>query len=179
MIEAIDEQSLKRIAGGDTSIFEHIYSSYYPEIRRFIYFRVSNDQLSEDLTSGIFLRFFEYVTRGNVINHVRGFLFRSAKNEIANYYRDRKEVVDIEEIITDEIAEETNISDILDFQIDMEKAIAAIQKIKSEWRDLILMRFLKDLEYNEIAKITGKSEVSIRVTIHRAVKELREILKQL
>lgn len=174
-IQTIDQSVLEKIASGDRKALEEIHTTYYPEIRRFIYFRVdSNQQLAEDLASAIFLRFFEYIARGNTVDHIRGFLFRSAKNELSNYYRDRKVAVDIDEVVMDEIADSTDIEGNFDFQLDLQQAQLAIQKLKDEWKDVIIMRFIGDLDYVEIAKITGKSEGAVRVVIHRALKQIRE-----
>jgi len=177
MIQSIDQELLEKIAQGDRSSLEEIHNTYYAAIRRFIYFRVSNNQIAEDLTSAIFLRFFEYVSRGNAIDHVRGFLFRSAKNELANFYRDRKAIVDIDEVFTDEIALEMDVDKEIDLQLDAEQALTVIQKLKDEWRDVMLMRFMEELDYEEIANIIGKSQGAIRVIIHRALKELRDSME--
>ena len=56
---------------------------------------------------------------------------------------------------------------------------AAILKLREEQRQVIILRFIEDLEYPEVAEIIGKSVAAIRVIQHRALNALRKQMKAL
>jgi len=178
-IQTIDHDLLEKIANGDKKIFEEIHLTYYPEIRRFIYFRVGlNEQLAEDLASAVFLQFFEYISRGNAVDHVRGFLYRSTKNHLSNYFRETHEIVDINDPVAHETSDEFDLEEFVDIKMDTETALSILPEIKAELRDVIIMRYLKDLEYEEIARICEKTVENVRVMVNRGLKEIRKRLTE-
>ncbi|MNC91134.1 RNA polymerase sigma factor YlaC [compost metagenome] len=55
----------------------------------------------------------------------------------------------------------------------------AILKLREEQRQVIILRFIEDLDYREVAEIIGKSVAAIRVIQHRALNSLRKQMKLL
>jgi DNA-directed RNA polymerase specialized sigma24 family protein len=43
---------------------------------------------------------------------------------------------------------------------------------------VVTLRYVDELEVSEIAEITGKGHIAIRVTLHRGLKKLKELLKE-
>ena len=52
----------------------------------------------------------------------------------------------------------------------------AINELSPNYRDIVLLKFIEDLDYAEIAAVLDKSEGAIRVMQFRALKELKQIL---
>ncbi len=52
----------------------------------------------------------------------------------------------------------------------------AINKLKGDQQQVILMRFIEDFSYAEIAAALGKSEGAVRVILHRGLAKLKSIL---
>lgn len=50
--------------------------------------------------------------------------------------------------------------------------------MKQEYREVVTLRYVDELEVSEIAEITGKGHVAIRVTLHRGLKKLKELLDE-
>ena len=55
----------------------------------------------------------------------------------------------------------------------------AIMRLREEQRQVIILRFIEDLDYREVAEIIGKSVAAIRVIQHRALNALRKQMKVL
>lgn len=53
----------------------------------------------------------------------------------------------------------------------------SIDKLQEEYRIVISLRYLQELDYESISKILGKSQEAVRVTLHRALEKLREHFK--
>ena len=161
--------------------FRKIYKTYIRQIYRFIYVKVGSQQLAEDLTSEVFLRFWKNIQKNNPtkIENPRAFLYKTARNLVIDHYRTYSQK---KEIPIEEIKEIKDVSESLERQeslfSDLEIVQRAIRQLKEEHQDVILWYYLDDLSVKEIAKILGKSENAIRVMIHRAMEKLKELLKE-
>jgi RNA polymerase sigma-70 factor, ECF subfamily len=158
--------------------FEKVYDTYVKQIFRFIYLRTNNTQISEDINSETFLRFWKTIERGKIINNERAFLYAIARRIIIDYYRSKKYKV---EVHVEEIPEERQYPNdemveklYLDQQIN--QIYTQLKKIKKEYQEIIILRFVEDLEYDEIAEILGKKDTNIRVLVHRAIDKLKKII---
>jgi len=52
---------------------------------------------------------------------------------------------------------------------------AMLARLRSETRELLVMRYIDDLSIGEIAELTGKKKNAVYVALHRAVKELQNL----
>ncbi len=177
MRESSDHQDkvlLIKAREGDANSFGVLFDKYYSKIYRFIFFKVSSKEIAEDLASQTFLKCWEHLSEGNRVDKFQPWLYRIARNLISDYFRSREkeelpliyqENSEIEEIKVDPAQ---NLS-----REELEKIIF---NLKSEAREIILLRYVEDLSIKEISKIVDKSAVNVRVIIHRAIKELQEFI---
>ena len=190
-----DRQLMGRLKKRDQEAFILAYDANVKEINRFIYFKVGNREEADDLTSLIFLKAWNYVQSKNLLEAktLRALLYKIARNAIIDHYReqgarlelsfganlnDDNELKEGMEFIKDEKSDVKA----LENRIDNDAELALIQKnlplLKEEYRELIIMRFINDLSLEEIADINQKSRGSIRVSLHRALKALRELIEE-
>ena len=156
--------------------FAVLYDTYVKQIYRFVYFKVASSDEAEDITSEVFLKAWHYVQAKKDINSFRGLLYRMARNAIIDLYRARAnkgEVVLSEEM---DIGDAGNWQAEIELKSDMESVVAALKKLKQEYQEVITLRYIEQLEINEITEIIGKGNVAVRVTLHRALKKLEELL---
>lgn len=156
--------------------FLHAYEVYGDAIFRHCYFRVFRRNRAQELAQETFTRTWEYLASGKNIDNIRAFLYRVANNLVIDEARRRKEA-------SLDAMQETGfdprsgggverLSDRTDGAFAREK----LYRIDPKYRDVIIMRYIDDLQPKEIAKITGESENVVSVRIHRGIKQLREIL---
>lgn len=167
---------VKKAQAGDTDAFGEIYNELLTPIYRYIYFKVG-PEIAEDLTEDVFFKAWKslnsYKKQGNF--PFSAWLFRIAHNLVVDYYRTNQP---IEELPMDvvETREFMNPRFQLESSINVERLYAALKKLSHSVEQAIILRFINDLNYSEIAKIMNKTEGSIRVLIHRGLKQLKEIL---
>ena len=53
--------------------------------------------------------------------------------------------------------------------------LKGLKKLKQEYQEVITLRYVDELEIEEISAITGKGKIAVRVTLHRALKKLKEL----
>ncbi len=163
---------------GDSLSFGALYNHYMPRIYRFLYLKTSSKQEAEDLTHEVFLSAWQNIPR---YKH-KGFPFSSwlyqiARNKAIDSFRTKKPAIQFDDV-ADENFEIKNVSDdTLDSLLDLEKIKSAMHHLGEEQHSIIIMRFVEDMSPKEIADILGKSEGSVRLMQHRAVQNLKNILK--
>src|SRR3989338_4055126 len=169
----------------DPEAFAKLYDIYAKRIYSFVFFKVSNREEAEDITSEVFLKAWRYINEKKKIESFSGLLYRLARNSVIDLYRLRskqKEPLSIDTGISIEIGDagkwQKDLGDELVNKLEMQKIVSALQKMKQEYREVVTLRYVDELEISEIAEITGKGHISIRVTLHRGLKKLKEMLAQ-
>lgn len=166
----------------DTDSFATLYDKYVERIYRFVYFKVGTQEEAEDITSEVFLKAWNYLREKKDIKSFSGFLYRIARNLIIDFYRaraaqpeilstDRNENAEGEEAEADKWYAESQV------ESEMPGIVVALKKLKQEYQEVLTLKYVDGLSINEIAEITGKGAISVRVTQHRALKKLKQILE--
>lgn len=163
--------------------FTDVYDEYVDKIYRFVFVRVSSKAVAQDLTSETFTRTLEYFKRNSKVevDNIQAFLYRTALNIVTDYYRQKSRTdvpldYESQEVIEREMPykERPDIAAAYGEQAD--KIRLALAKMDKEHADIITWHYIEDMPIREIADITGRPEGTIRVMLHRGLKELRDLL---
>ncbi|MEK7557829.1 MAG: RNA polymerase sigma factor [Patescibacteria group bacterium] len=175
---------LSKVRNKDRQAFVKAYDLYVDQLYRFIYFKVGNKEEAEDLTSAVFLKTWTYLLENNIINEktLKALLYKIARNLIIDHYRknNKRENVSLDSCIDNKnlIDEKQNLIKQSEIIFDLTVVETRFPELKDEYREIIVLHFINELSIKEIAKILGKSNGNIRVLIHRAVKALKDLMKQ-
>ena len=90
--------------------------------------------------------------------------------------RSRKPGTELPEILVDQ-SREGNPEEVLQRQAEGDRVREAILHLRDEHRRVIILRFVQDLDYREVAEIVGKSVPAVRVIQHRALNALRKQMR--
>ena len=172
--ELPDNCLLKHAAKGDKQAFGLLYQRYLIEIYRFIYYKIGNEGLSEDLTEETFIRTWERLINSHdderSINHLRAWLYRTANNLVIDYYRKRKPVQLIEKLTS---SKQPLPEEVTEFKDMSELLMESIKALKPEFQQIIILRFINQLSHDETAAIMKISPGYSRVLQFRALKKLK------
>ncbi|MDP3962934.1 MAG: RNA polymerase sigma factor [bacterium] len=156
--------------------FLQAYDAYGDAIFRHCYFRVFRRDRAKELSQEVFIRVWEYLSAGKKIENIRAFLYRVANNLIIDESRKRKEwsldALQEEGFDPKSPVDPSRRNAILEGKFALEK----IEHLDAKYREVVIMRYIDDLQPKEIAQILGESENVVSVRIHRGVKQLREII---
>jgi len=168
-------------------IFSKIYDQYIEKIYRFIFLKVSSQEVAQDLTSEVFLRGWEAFKKTqnpklkdkNEIKNPQAFLYRIARNLVTDYYREkgRTQIVSAESIPI--IDPRPGLAEKITLNSDIEQVKATLVSLKEDYQNVIIWRYIDGLPIPEIAKILDKSEEATRVQLHRALKALKNELGEM
>ena len=176
--EEVDERTLVlRAIARDQVAFGALYDRHVVRVYRHIYYMVGNPAEAEDLTAQAFLQAWQAIPRYRIQSApFVSWLLRIAHNLGVSYLRSRKQNTELPETLIDH-SRLQNPEPALEQRLNSERVRDAILKLREEHRKVIILRFVEDLEYREVAEILGKSVAAVRVIQHRALNALRKQMK--
>lgn len=164
----------------DPEAFGKIYDSYAGRIYRFVYFKVSSVEEAQDLTADVFLKAWSYLIdeKGKDVRHLSALLYRMARNQVIDHYRSMsgRETQPLSEHAEETVADARMDQLKADAKIDAQLLETHLRSLKDEYREVLVMSYLDELESPEIARILGKTAGNVRVLLHRALAALRDVV---
>lgn len=165
-----------RAKHGDHSAFTQIYERYAPAIYRYIYFRVGEVELAEDIQAEVFLRMLEgihrYEDRGWPIS---AWLYRIAHDRMIDSIRRRSSRYQVSLETWEGACDgpESAIS----VRLEHEELRRTIGDLTDDQREVIELRFMADLSIQEVAARLGRSEGAVKALQHRGIQSLARRLQ--
>jgi RNA polymerase sigma-70 factor (ECF subfamily) len=163
--------------------FTSIYDKYVDKIYRFVFLKVNSQAAAQDLTSETFTRTLEYLNRNPdvKVDNMQAFLYRTARNIVTDYYRHKSRTdvpldYESQEIVGREMPD-LDRPDMAAAQGEqMSQIRTALAKMDAEHADVVMWHYIEDMSIKDIAKLLDRPEGTIRVMLHRGLKELRKKL---
>ena len=179
--QAIEEEwTLVQAAQKNPARFGVLYDRYYEPIFRFIYQRISDEELSADLCSQVFLKAMQNLSRYTYKGvPFSAWLYRIASNEISQYYRQTKKnrVVALEDNYAQNIREEFDNKEELEVNIaQLEKVV---QKLKPDEVQMLELRFFEKRAFKEIGDILDMTENNAKVKVYRLLQKMRKLFEEI
>jgi RNA polymerase sigma-70 factor (ECF subfamily) len=178
---ADDDLLLRAARNGDKAAITQIYQAYLEPIYQFTRFRVGNAQIAEDITGSVFLKFIDGLDRGKgPRRNLRAWLFRVARSEIADHYgtRDRELPMETVETSFDERRQSPGPETELLQSLASEEIRTALQQMRPEYQEVVLLRFDQQLSLQETADVMGRNINTVKTLQYRAINRMRELIQQ-
>ncbi len=183
-LHSIDNQSnfdnrslLEKVAEGDQKAFEELYETCLAPIYRYCYARLGRKEAAEDITQIVFAKAWQARRQYEHRNRPPlAYLFTIARNAIVDHIR-RKEPIPVfnaEQLLLTLPDDTQTPARIAEQREAIEYTDKALRGLDSDQCETILLRYIADLPYAEIAIIMGKSEENVRQIVSRALKAMRK-----
>jgi RNA polymerase sigma-70 factor, ECF subfamily len=175
---------VERAQAGDAAAFGLIYDRYVDTVFRFVYFRVGNRQLAEDLTSDTFLRALKRIGSFTWQGRDLGaWLVTIARNLVADHFKSgryRLEVTsgDVLDADREDRGPEGSPESAVVDHITNVALLTAVKQLNPEQQECIVLRFLQGFSVAETAQTMGKNEGAIKALQYRAVRALARLLPE-
>ena len=149
------------------------YQQFKDKIYNYFLYRVGFDvSLAEDLTSEVFLKAFQHFADFDPTKRFQPWIYMIAHNHLVNYYRTSKRVVSLEVV--------ENIWQYADKQAEnkyeLERVLKIINAMEDTDREILRLKFVDQLDNEEIAEVLGKEAGAMRTQLSRSLSKLRERL---
>lgn len=174
MSQLTDEQLMNSVKEGALSHLSELFDRYHIVLYNF-FLRLTGDRsASEDLTQNLFYRVLRYRHTFNDSNgRFKPWLYQLARNLHADYCKKERKAAEVLKHIeqSPDITENEEGYQ----EDDFEKLRTALGSLGPVNRELIVLSRFEGLKYAEIAQLKDISVGSVKVQVHRAIKELKNI----
>ena len=171
-----------RAQAGEADAFGAIYDRYSETVYRYIYFRVNNTQLAEDLASETFLRALRRISSFSWQGRAFGaWLVTIARNLVVDHFKSgryRLEIAkpDVLGADTAETDPSTSPESAALEKLTNATLLTAVKKLNPDQQECIVLRFLQGFTVAETARTMGKNEGAVKALQYRAVRTLARLL---
>ena len=153
-----------------------IYDNHFDNLRRYLYYRSGDQDLSADIAQNVFMKIWKKkidVSKGNI----KSLLFKMGTDEFISNHRRSKIERDYVNSQDFKLVHETN--DQNDFVEKKQKFEKALMTLTDKQRVALLMNKMEGLTYKEIAESLNLSQKAIEKRISKALSALKNNLNDL
>src|SRR5882762_257883 len=165
-----------RASKGDPAAFGTLYDRHLSAVYRYVYYRVRDDAEAEDLTSDVFMKALRAIPRYEPRQAFLAWLYRIARNAVIDHVRRGGRQVSFEDALLHPEVHNAIDPD-LEVLAGSDKATlrAALGQLTLQ-QEVIVLRFLEGYSTDEIARLIGKREGTVRGIQFRALGALRQLI---
>ena len=177
----IEVELMQKLRKGDQEALKTIFNSNFEKLYAFVFYEVGqNRSVAEDIVQETFLSAIKSASKFKGTSQIYTWLAGIAHHKIADYYRhansdkNTAEIFDREQInfVVDskpgaDIASSTENKIMID---------QALNSLPSDYRKIIILKYVQELPINEIAKVLNRSPKSVEGILSRARKTLRKLI---
>lgn len=160
---------------GDEPAFEELLKAYGPRLLQFTRKMMqSAPHIVEDLNQDIWLSIYRGLPGLLDASKFRPWAFRIARDRIYKEFRRRRLLVEpLHEEMHETISETEET-----LPIDREELQRALNVLSPDHREVLVLRFLEEMNYEEIAQITGSTLGTVRSRLHYGKRALKTVLEK-
>lgn len=168
---------MRQAIAGDSGAFSVLYEEYFSPVYRYVYFRVQNKSVAEDITQTVFLKIFEKLPEYQDRQRPPlAYFFTVARNKVIDYWRKNKRIESMDDDndlskVADTIESAENI---FSRTIATAQLSSALENIPKDQREVIILKFINEFSYEEIASLFKKKEPAIRKIASRGLENLKK-----
>jgi RNA polymerase sigma-70 factor (ECF subfamily) len=174
-----ENEIVEKIRGGDKPAFENIFRMHYSHLCSYANKFVMDMDASEEIVQELFFQLWQKKETIIITSSLKSYLFRAVHNSCLNYIKHKNIRLKYKEYITNEQkeswCEQSGDSEINQLQ---DKIRQAIDKLPPERKKVFLMSRFDELSYKEVAEKLNISIKTVENQIGKALKFLREELKE-
>ena len=170
-----DEDLMLQVREGTGEMLGELFDRYQTPLFNF-YAKMTGDRaMSEDLVQEVFLRILKYRQSYRPGTQFRSWLYQIARNARTDFYKKhRPEPAEAAKADVAPAAQEGA------QQSQHEELLhRALMQLPEEKREILLLSRFQELKYEEIARLLGCETGAVKVRVHRALQELRQIFQAL
>jgi RNA polymerase sigma-70 factor (ECF subfamily) len=175
-----DTDDLVLRARTDADALGRLYELYYERIFRFCVHRLFSKEVAEDVTSAVFLAVAAKIRSftGRTEQDFRNWLYAIAANNANSYIRKTSRRNELLQQVGASMTEAADCTDDAN-ELDWPTLYVAISRLKPKHQTILTLRFFENLQIQEIAKIINAKESTVRVTLHRILRTLKNNLQSI
>jgi RNA polymerase sigma-70 factor (ECF subfamily) len=178
-VELLDNQVLDTIKSGNEIAYEMIFKSYYQPLCRYAYTFLHDKEESEEVVQSVFISLWEKRSMLEIQTSFKAYLYRMVRNSCLN-------VIKHEKVKKQHVAHELAVAEV-SYNSVSEKVYAnelslkiteAMKALPEQCRLVFQLSRFEELKYQEIADQLNISIKTVENHMGKALKIMREQLKE-
>jgi len=164
---------LDRLRNLDSQVVADVYDRYFPEVYRYIRYRLGEETLAEDLASDVFVRLLEALqARRGPERDLRSWLIGTANHMVTDHLRRRyRRPVDVlPESLADDSPEP---ADGLEQREEKRVLETSLSRLTPEQQHVLALRFGQGYSLEETAAVMRKNINAVKAMQFRALSALQ------
>ena len=174
-----DTQLMFAVKEGQIDKLGLLFERHHVVLFNFFLKLTGNRELSDDLVQEVFLRILKYRNSFRGDSKFTSWMYQIARNARVDYYRKRKLEVLPDEDVREPVSQDPIAMEELETSQEAAMVRKALDKLPFKKREVLVLSRFQNLKYEEISKILNCPVSSVKVLVHRAIKDLRGIFYEL
>ena len=139
--------------------------------------RVDDEALAQDLTAATFEQALAHLDQLRSPGAFGGWLFRIARNELAQYYRRRRGHLTLE-AVTERSDDAPSVEEQTERSEELTRLLATVRTLSEREQEIIGLKFIGGLNNRQIGQAMGLRAGHVAVILYRAIRRLRDLLEK-
>ena len=175
-----DENLMLAVRAGDVSQLGLLFDRHHRALFDFFARMTGSRAIAEDLVQDVFFRILKYRATFRADSRFKAWMFHIARNARVDYYRKHHPETVLPE---DDTAGFQSPGPAPSHRLEQEEQITLLEcamfKLPAEKREVLVLSRYQEMKYEQIAEVMGCEVGTVKVRVHRALNELREIFLKL
>ncbi len=175
-MQNLDDQALEGLRAGDSQVIGAIYDRYFPEVFRYVRYRLNDPHAAEDIASEVFVRFLEAVqNRRGPQSNLKAWLLSTAAHIVTDHMRRayRRPTEALPEDVVDGNAAPT---DEYERREQNRRFQMAYSYLTAEQQHVLALRFGQGYSLEATAAVMQKNVNAVKALQFRALASLQRSL---
>ena len=174
-VPVASDAALVREAASDPTRFGTLYRLYVDDLYRYLLSRCGDHMDAEDLVAETFLAAFRAARAYRGTGPVKAWLVGIARHKAADAGRGKRPHLTLDAAVG--LADPVRTDDLALQRVELARVLAMSERLAPDRAEALRLRFFAGLECDEIAPLLGRSEAAVKMLVHRALTDLRELLE--
>lgn len=176
-------QIINKVLEGNRNLYRKLVDRYAPIVFHVVRGFVKDEEEVQELAQQIFVKTYEKLESFNYESKFSSWLYMIAKNHCRDYAknirRNNKRFSEMESFeLESKMAQKNTAEDEIEVKEQSAMLNKALGKINPEYAEAFLMKYRDDMTYKAMASRLDVTVSALKVRVHRARKELKEIMEQ-
>ena len=173
-----DESLMRAVRDGDVSQLGALFERYHARLFAFLYRMTGRRAAAEDLVQDVFVRVLKYRATFRDEGRFDTWIFRIARNARVDHFRHLVPEDPFEGHMFDRASPEPDPGARLERLRDHQRLECTLARLRDDRRELIVLARYEAMPHDQIAEILGIEVGAVKVRLHRAIAELRDLFHE-
>ena len=177
-MESTDKALMLAVRDGDVDKFGLLFDRHHRRLFEFFYRMTGDRTASEDLVQDVFLRMLKYRNNFSEDSQFRAWMYRIARTARIDRFRKRQSEAPMP-VQHFEGSSDATSSVRIQERVERNQQRATLERalleLPDDKRELIVLARYQEMKYQEIASLLEIEVGAVKVRVHRAIAELRQV----